>query len=221
MDKSVLDCFFIAPFGDKEHQMGGGTMHHFELVRSVVKEIIESFPDISIKLKRADEIAEVGSVQETFIFALQKADIVVADLSATLNANVYYELGIRFALRRAITIPIWQKGTELPADLQGLLGIGYEPSNPLAQREEFYKFLRTRLKGEFIDSPVYRILPNLHIADASQIEALQRHVEELEKTLNETRLEDAVQLSWDEAEGLLMKGDTEAALDILKIAYNI
>lgn len=219
MDNPVLDCFFVAPFGDKEHQMGGGTMPHFELVRSAVKEIIESFPDTPILLKRADEIADVGSVQETFIGALQKADIVVAELSATGNANVYYELGIRFALRRAITIPIWQDGTKLPADLQGLLGIPYEPSNPLAQREEFYKFLRSRLKGNLVDSPIYRVLPTLHVADASEIQAITDRVVELETVLKETQLTDAVQLSWDEAETLLSKGDIGAALDTLKIAY--
>jgi hypothetical protein len=33
MDKSMLDCFFVSPFGNKEGQMGGGTMprsHGFE-----------------------------------------------------------------------------------------------------------------------------------------------------------------------------------------------
>lgn len=220
MEKSSLDCFFVAPFGDKEHQMGGGTMPHFELVRSAVKEIVESFPDTTIRLRRADEIADVGSVQETFIGALQKADIVVAELSATGNANVFYELGIRFALRRAVTIPIWQTGTKLPADLQGLLGIQYEPSNPLAQREQFYKFLRSRLSGSLVDSPVYRVLPNLQIADASEIQALTVRVTELEKALKETKLSDSVQQSWDEAEVLLSKGDIGAALDTLKIAYD-
>ena len=219
MNDSVLNCFFIAPFGDKEHQMGGGTMPHFELVRSAVKEIVESFPDTSILLKRADEIAEVGSIQETFISALQKADIVVAELSATGNANVFYELGIRFALRRAITIPIWQAGTKLPADLQGLLGIQYEPTNPLAQREEFYKFLRSRLENGLEDSPVYRVLPNLHIADVSEIYALRDEVDALGKELNETRLSEAVLLTWDEAEKLLRQGNVGAALESLKLAY--
>jgi tetratricopeptide (TPR) repeat protein len=221
MENSILDCFFVAPFGDKEHQMGGGTMPHFELVRSAVKEIMESFPDAPIRLRRADEIADVGSVQETFIGALQKADIVVAELSATGNANVFYELGIRFALRRAITIPIWQTGTKIPADLQGLLGIEYEPSNPIAQREQFYKFLRSRLGGSLIDSPVYRVLPHLHVADASEIQALTTRVQELEKALRETKLDVSVQHAWDEAEGLLSKGDTSAALDTLKIAYDV
>lgn len=218
--KSTFDCFFVAPFGDKEHQMGGGTMPHFELVRSAVKEIMESFPDAPIKLRRADEIADVPAIQETFIGALYKADIVVAELSATGNANVFYELGIRFALRRAITIPIWQIGTKLPADLQGLLGIQYEPSNPLAQRHEFYKFLRGRLGGNLVDSPVYRVLPNLHVADAGQIRALTSRVEELEKTLRETKLDDSVQQTWDEAERLLSKGDVGAALDALRLAYD-
>jgi len=219
MSGPTLDCFFVAPFGDKEHQMGGGTMPHFELVRSAVKEIMESFPDVAIRLRRADEIANVPSVQETFIGALQKADVVVAELSATGNANVFYELGIRFALRRAMTIPIWQIGTKVPADLQGLLGIEYEPTNPLAQREEFYKFLRSRMSRNITDSPVYRVLPDLYVGDASQIRELTVRVEELQKALAETRLNNAVQMTWDEAEGLLSKGDTGAALDALKIAY--
>jgi tetratricopeptide (TPR) repeat protein len=200
--------------------MGGGTMPHFELVRSAVKEIMESFPDQKILLRRADEIANVGSVQETFIGALQKADIVVAELSAIGNANVFYELGIRFALRRAITIPIWQIGTKIPADLQGLLGIEYAPTNPLAQREQFYKFLRSRLSGNLTDSPVYRVLPNLHVGDAIEIQTLTARVEELQKALAQTRLDDSVQQTWDEAERLLNKGDIGASLDALKIAYN-
>ena len=58
MENDKLSCFFVAPFGDKEEQMGGGTMPHFELVRSAVKEILESFPDAPIRLRRADEIAD-------------------------------------------------------------------------------------------------------------------------------------------------------------------
>lgn len=220
MQSAILDCFFIAPFGDKGHQMGGGTMPHFELVRSAVKEIVESFPDAPIRLRRADEIADVGSVQETFIAALHKADIVVAELSATGNANVFYELGIRFALRRAITIPIWQVGTKIPADLQGLLGIEYEPSNPIAQREQFYMFLRSRLSSNLIDSPVYRVLPQLHMADVSEIQTLTTRVQELEQALRETKLDASVQQTWDEAEVLLSKGDIGATLDTLKIAYH-
>lgn len=218
-DLTVKSCFFVSPFGNKENQMGGGNMPHFELIRSSVKEIIESFADTPIELKRADEIANVGSVQETFIGALQQADIVVAELSATGNANVYYELGIRFALKRSITIPIWQKGTKLPADLQGVLGIEYEPTNPLAQREVFYKFLRSRLKANLVDSPVYKVLPNLHIADASEIQELKNQVNSLNKALKETRLEESIKVTWNEAEDLIRKNDISGGLEIMKIAY--
>lgn len=199
--------------------MAGGTMPHFELMRSVVKEIVETFPDVPIRLRRADEIADVGSVQETFIGALHKADIVVAELSAT-NPNVFYELGIRFALRRHITIPMWQTGTKLPTDLLGLLGVEYNPSNPMAQREQFHKFLRSRLNGHLVDSPIYRVLPGLEIKDAQEFRALQTRVEELEKTLKQTRLDASVELTCKEAEQLLSRNDTGAALDTLKLAYN-
>jgi tetratricopeptide (TPR) repeat protein len=219
MSTATLDCFFVSPFGDKAHQVSSDAVPHFELIRPAIKEIMESFPDAPIKLRRADEIANVGSIQETFIIALHKADIVVADLTATGNGNIYYELGIRFALRRSITIPIWQTGTPIPADLQGVLGIQYDGRNPAAQREQFFKFLRSRLAGALNDSPVYKVLPELEIVDAKRLQSLTTRIEELEKELNATRLSNIVQLSWDEAEKTLLKGDVGAALDTLKLAY--
>jgi tetratricopeptide (TPR) repeat protein len=217
-ESEPLDCFFVTPFGDKEHQMGGGTIPHFNLIHTAIKDIIESFPDKKIRFRRADEIADVGSVEETFIIALHKADVVVAELSATENANVFYELGIRFALRKGITIPIWQKGTVVPADLKGVLGIEYEGSNPRMQMEKFYQFLRSRLGGK-IDSPVYKVLPDLHIYDAKEIQNLYHRIEELEKEIAETRLDISVQQTLDEAELHLDKNEIEAALETLKIAY--
>jgi tetratricopeptide (TPR) repeat protein len=220
MSVSPLTCFLIAPFGEKEHQLGGGSIGHFELIRASIKEIVESFPDTPINLKRADEIVDVGSVQETFIGALYHADVVVADLSATANANVFYELGIRFALRRGVTIPIWQRGTVLPADLRGQLGVEYDASNPLADREKFHQFLRQRLKGQLYDSPVYRVLPDLEIMETKEISKLRQQVADLEMSLKQSLLDESIQVMWQEAEQLLSKSDQSGALEKLKIAYD-
>jgi tetratricopeptide (TPR) repeat protein len=219
MSKKIYSCFFVAPFGDKTHQLKGGKVGHFELIRASIKEIVESFPNADIKFKRADEISDVGSVEETFIGALLNADVVIADLSATSNANVFYELGIRFALKKKITIPIWQKGTERPADLKGILGIEYEPTNPKANQNDFYQFLTQRLESEVVDSPVYKVLPNIELIDKKDYDEIRLKVEQLEKTLKETLIDQTAKMLWDEAEHLLLKKDQEAALEKFKKAY--
>lgn len=219
MSKETYSCFFVSPFGDKSKQLGGGSIGHFELLRSSIKEIIESFPDATIKMKRADEIVDVGSVQETFIAALHKADIVVAELSATGNANVFYELGIRFALRKRVTIPIWQEGTDLPADLKGVLGVIYKADNPSANKEAFHTFIRQRLLSSKSDSPVYGVLPELEIVDKEELDKLKQRVTELEMTLKQTMLDDSVKVLLEEAEHLLKQDDQRSALEKFRQAY--
>jgi tetratricopeptide (TPR) repeat protein len=218
MANESLTCFLVAPFGDKKVE-GEGFVGNFELLRSVIKEIVEAYPDISIKLKRADEIVDVGSIGETFILALHKADIVVADLSHTLNANVFYELGIRYSLRRRVTIPIWQRGTKLPADLQGTLGVEYEPTNPKANTDAFHRFIRQRLQSQLTDSPIYKVLPDLAVIEAGELNALREKASDLEKRLRGALLDDAVETVWAEARDLLAKSAPEAALKKLAIAY--
>jgi tetratricopeptide (TPR) repeat protein len=212
-------CFLISPFGDKTEQLGGGSMGQFELLRASIKEIVESFPDASIKMKRADEIVDVGSVQENFIAALFKADIVVAELSATSNANVFYELGIRFALRNKVTIPIWQEKTELPTDLKGILGVQYNANNPAANKGAFHEIIRQRLLSSSNDSPVYRVLPDLEVINKKELDTLRERVMELEATLRQTILDDAVKVLLEEAEVLLKRDEQKLALEKLKQAY--
>lgn len=219
MATEELTCFLIAPFGDKKIE-AEGAVGTFELLRSALKEIIEAYPDITIKFKRADEIVDVGAIGETFIPALLKADIVVADLSHTMNANVFYELGIRYSLRDRVTIPIWQRGTKLPADLQGILGVEYEPTNPKSNSEVFYRFIRQRLASRLTDSPVYKTIPTLAVAEAAELDSLRNRVSELELQLKRTRIDDAVRTVWNEAKTLLVKDAPDAALEKLKIAYD-
>jgi hypothetical protein len=209
MNKGTYSCFFVAPFGDKTHQLKGGTMGHFELIRASIKEIVESFPNADIRFKRADEISDVSSVEETFIVALLNADIVIADLSAH-NPNVFYELGIRFALKKKITIPIWQKGTERPADLKGILGIEYDPTNPKVNQNDFCQFLTQRLESEVVDSPVYKVLPNIELINKKDYDEICLKVEQLEKKLRETLINQATKMLWDEAEHLLSQKNQDA-----------
>ena len=85
-------CFVIMPFGkDKDKQ---------SFYTSVYESII--FPAASkchYEVNRVDtKPSNVGNITKNIIHDLVYSDIVIADLSEG-NANVFYELGIRHAIR--------------------------------------------------------------------------------------------------------------------------
>ncbi|MGA2425387.1 MAG: hypothetical protein ABSG07_15395 [Terriglobales bacterium] len=73
---------------------------------------------------RADEVSKSGSITRDFLLRLGQSDVVIADLS-DLNPNVFYELGVRHALRPG-TLILAEKGTPLPFDIRDLRVIRYE-----------------------------------------------------------------------------------------------
>lgn len=68
----------------------------------------------SIKLERADKMTGSPMITSRIFEALSTADYCVADLTG-LNANVFYELGVRHSFRLPV-IHIAHVGTELPFD---------------------------------------------------------------------------------------------------------
>jgi hypothetical protein len=64
---------------------------------------------------RADFVTQTGSITRDLLSRLYRSDAVLADLT-DLNPNVFYELGVRHALR-AGTILIALKGTKPPFDV--------------------------------------------------------------------------------------------------------
>src|SRR5215467_13391234 len=63
------------------------------------------------------EIVEAGNIREDMFRELVEADIVVADVSVH-NANVFYELGVRHAVKNRATVLIRARIDEVPFDLR-------------------------------------------------------------------------------------------------------
>jgi hypothetical protein len=106
------------------------------------------------------EIVDAGNIRVDMFALILEADIVVCDFTI-LNANVFYELGIRHALRKKHTILI--KGDpvadETPFDL---LTDSYSLKDPGRSKDELVKTLRRSLAGEReTDSPIFQMLPSL------------------------------------------------------------
>jgi hypothetical protein len=119
-----------------------------------------------------EAISEAGSIHEDMFLELLGAQLVIADISIH-NANVFYELGIRHALRPRATILLRAKTStvSVPFDIHGLRYCEYDPDDPAAALDKLDVFLRETAAAYRVDSPVYRLLPDL-VVDAEKLRVL-------------------------------------------------
>jgi hypothetical protein len=94
----------------------------------------------------------------------------VADLS-TANANVFYELGIRHAIRPYSTISIFSSDTKLPFDINFLRSLPYD--RELHDLESLKKQLTEKLlrakKEPHVDSPLFQLVNGFKPSDIAHI----------------------------------------------------
>jgi hypothetical protein len=96
--KAKTRCFVIMPFSDTIHSGPKTTSasQWTHIYNKWIKRAVESFPSESLSCSRS--LAVPGNFVRGIISDLSEADLVIADLTGT-KANVFYELGIRHALR--------------------------------------------------------------------------------------------------------------------------
>jgi hypothetical protein len=127
--------------------------------------------------RTTQEIARAGNIRMDMFERLVLADVVIADISIH-NANVYYELGIRHALRERTTILIRADASKIPFDLTTDRYLEYDQDNPAASREALADALRQSLAAENADSPVFLLLPWLEPPDAEALQPVPREFNE-------------------------------------------
>ena len=113
------------------------------------------------------DIVEAGNIRADMFRRLLTADLVVADVSIH-NANVFYELGIRHALRDRSTFMLRCNVDAFPFDLQTDRYMQYSQDDPSASLEALVKALQRTRDSLTQDSPVFMWLPNLREPDPSQ-----------------------------------------------------
>ena len=168
-------CFVLMPFGTKPDQ-GSNVLINFDAIYDrVIKPAIE---DVGLKAIRADEEKFGGIIHKLMFERLLICDFAVADLT-TANANVYYELGIRHAMRPWSTVLIYADGVRLPFDLGPVRALPYQldgAGNPSAAESDRIKLagqLRTahQVRSQVTDSPLYQMLKELPTPDVSHLKA--------------------------------------------------
>jgi hypothetical protein len=131
--------FVAMPFGKKLDPTARVEIDFDEIYRGAIVPAAEA---ANLDVIRADEEIEGGLIHLGMFERLLLAEIVVADLTS-LNANVFYELGIRHAARPRTTIPIFARITRLPFDQVPIRAVPYDlVGGALTDKEG------ERLKGE-------------------------------------------------------------------------
>ncbi len=159
-------CFVLMPFG-KKPDAKGDVVDFDEVYRQVIKPAIE---DAGLECLRADEEMTDGIIHKPMFERLILCEYAVADLT-TANANVFYELGLRHAVRPWSTVLLFADGERLPFDVGLLRALPYKlsgglPSNAESDRKSLAEKLIAAIKAanenvdSYKDSPLYQLVEN-------------------------------------------------------------
>lgn len=153
-----MRAFIIRPFGVKSDH--NGSPIDFELVqRDLVDPVLN---ELGFEGRTTLDIAKAGNIREDMFRLLVTADLAIADISIH-NANVFYELGIRHALRDRSTFLLRCRADDPVFDLQGERYLTYDREKPAASVPALIEALRQTRDDDAKDSPIFMLLPKLHV----------------------------------------------------------
>jgi hypothetical protein len=152
-------CFVLMPFGRKPD--AAGRLVDFDAVYRDL--IAPAIADAQLEPLRADEEMTGGIIHKPMFERLILCEYAVADLT-TANANVFYELGIRHAVREWSTVLMFAAGgSQLPFDVAPLRAMPYKltaagvPDEVPATRATLASRLEAARQAD-ADSPVYQLV---------------------------------------------------------------
>lgn len=162
------DCFVIMPYGKKKSAVSNRSVDFDKVYDEMIFPAVENF--LGLRCVRCDRIDEPGSIHKRMMAQIFESRVAVVDTS-TLNANVFYELGVRHALKRAVTVLIQEAGTGSPFNIAGLATISYKLTKP--GMADAIQTIQTYIKNALAnpngtDSLVYDALPQLRVQRAQQ-----------------------------------------------------
>src|SRR3954451_11612199 len=154
-------CFVVMPFGTKPDGQGGSVDFDAVYEQLLRPAIVEA----ELEPLRADEEVVGGLIHKPMFERLILADYAVVDLT-TANANVFYELGVRHAVRPYSTVLVGADVRRAPFDVAPtrirpyrLDGSG-RPAEPDADRAALTAALRDA-RAASTDSPVFQLVDEL------------------------------------------------------------
>jgi hypothetical protein len=169
-------CFVLMPFGKKSDPKG--SLIDFDAVYSDL--IQPAIKEAKLEPIRADEEMTGGIIHKPMFERLVLCEYAVADLT-TANANVFYELGVRHAVRPWSTVLLFADGNRLPFDVALLRAMPYQlgpdgkPANVDSTRKAIAKSLHEAQSGA-ADSPIFQLVEGFPEIDHTKTDVFRDRV---------------------------------------------
>jgi tetratricopeptide (TPR) repeat protein len=167
-------AFVVMPFGIKKG-FDGQVINFNAIYQDLIKPALEA---AGFEPFRADEETTTGDILTDMFQELLLADLVIADLSID-NANVFYELGIRHALKKRGIVHIQSGRAYMPFDIFNVRTIPYHTTEEGVPDPEFLEkdiqaiarvTRDTWATGvDAIHSPVFNLLTGLDEPDQTSL----------------------------------------------------
>jgi hypothetical protein len=207
--ETLMSAFVVRPFGTKNGI-------DFDKVHREL--IAPAMARLGLQGGTTEPITRAGNIRADMFGLLAKADIVIADISIH-NANVFYELGARHALRDKRTFLIRSRSDEVPFDLRTDRYLEYDKNDPGASIEKLVTGLKQTIEEPATDSPIFQLVPKLEPQDWTRLvvvpEDFQEEVEKAAQGRHRGDLEllslEAQAFDW-APEGLRLVGRAQSAL---------
>jgi tetratricopeptide (TPR) repeat protein len=170
-------CFVLMPFGKKQDPTGGDPIDFDRIYDTAIRPAIA---EAKLDAIRADEERTGGIIHKAMFERLLLCEYAIADLTCA-NANVFYELGVRHAVRPATTQVIFGKGHVPPFDVNYVRGMPYDLGARNAFSNDEAGQLRTGLAarlrelrdlsvgGSVTDSPLFQLLTDYGAPDIQRL----------------------------------------------------
>jgi tetratricopeptide (TPR) repeat protein len=155
-------CFVLMPFGVKMDATGRA-INFDHVYEQIFKPAVIAADLLPV---RADEEQAQGFIHKLMYERLLLSEYAIADLTL-LNANVYYELGVRHAAKPSTTVMTMAGQSGLPFDVAGLRVLPYaldstgNPADAAGASKALADQLRSYIEQDFVDSPIYQLVTGL------------------------------------------------------------
>lgn len=151
MSDKKKPCFVISPIGPESSDI---RRRADQILKHVISPAVDA---CGFEAIRADQISEPGLITTQVIQHIIDDPLVIADLTGS-NANVFYELAIRHAIRKPL-VQIIQKDEKIPFDVAGMRTIPVDHRDLDSVQEakaEIERQVRSILKKkpDEIESPI-------------------------------------------------------------------
>lgn len=154
-------CFVMMPSGRNEEYGQAEDEANF-VYTHIIEPAVESVFGEGSSDRESDSL-EPGAITDKIIQKLNEYDFAVVDITGG-NPNVFYELGVRHALRTKTTVIMKQKTTNIPFDIGNYRVLDYTPFRFEEARDSLIDILSESTEDKFRnDSLVVDVLGDYEI----------------------------------------------------------